>query len=166
MLTSIARFDTFPHSINTLNAETQRRAVLNEFGDVQAKMLAWAPPANPHAARYTELHAEILSWGESVDAAQPYSLETKRYTLDMSPRYNERDMGPAAQEAAFRAFEKLKIVVNGKVAKFNPFTVFETTIAQIKKHLGETFLDEIAPQQRTGRRTFTVGVKAVLQKAA
>ncbi len=151
-----------------MNADTQRRAVLNEFGDVQAKMLAWTPPANPHLVRFSELDAEIDSWGGSVDAEQPYSLETKRYTLEMTPRKRVRDMGPAAQEEAFRALEKIEVVVNHKVAKFNPFDVFSTTIAAVTKHLGVAFLDKIAPQKRTGARTYTVTAKAVpaLQKAA
>jgi len=131
-------------------------------------MLAWAPPANPHLARYTELKLVIASWGETEPPAEHYSFASKRYTLDMKPRQRERDMGPVAQEAAFRAFEKLEIVVDHKVAKFNPFEVFSTTQAAIIEHLGQAFLDQIAPQERTGRRDFTVTAKATpaLQKAA
>ena len=132
-------------------------------------MLAWTPPANPHQARFSELHTEIESWGEGVDAEQPYALETKRYTLDMKPRKNQRDMGPVAQQAAFDAFRKLDTIgPNHRIVKFNPFEVFSTTIAAVTKHLGVAFLDKIAPQQRTGARTFTVTAKAAaaLQKAA
>ncbi len=148
-------------------ADTQRRSILNEFGEVQAKMRAWVPPANPHEARFLELKAVIDSWGESVDAKQPYALETKGFTLAMKPRQLQRDMGPAVQRAAFEAFQKLEVAVDHKVVKFDPFTVFSTTIELITKHLGKPFLDQIAPKEPTGRRTFTVTSKAVpaLRKA-
>lgn len=142
--------------------------MLNEYGDTKAKMLAWTPPANPHLARFTELKAVIDSWGEDVDAALPYSLESKRYTLDMKPRQQQRDMGPATQEAAFRAMEKIEVVVNHKVAGFNPFEVFETTIKSITEQLGLAWLDRVAPKGRTGRRDWDVTSKinSALQKAA
>ena len=132
-------------------------------------MLAWTPPANPPDARYSELKAVIDSWGEGVDAALPYSLESKRYTLDMKPCQQRRDMGPTAQEAAFNAFRDLDAIgPKNRVVKFNPFEVFSTTIDAITKHLGESFLDSIAPQRRTGRRSCVVTSKinSALQKAA
>lgn len=149
-----------------------RQAILNEYGETDRLLRLWTPPVNPHAARRAELHAIIQSWYVSLPAAETASLDSKQYHLDVKPCQFQRDMGPAAQAKAFRAFQDLDVIraVKGKskLVKFDPFEVFSTTQAAITSYLGEAFLDEIAPKQRTGQRTFSVVAKAApsVSKAA
>jgi hypothetical protein len=139
--------------------EINRRAVVDELGEVDRQERLWTPSVNPHTARRVELSAIIQGWYANSPADSPDTVEGKQYRLEVKPCQFERVLTPETQAAAFKRFKLLEL---------DPFTVFRATQASIQLHLGEGFLDAHAPKVRTGRRAFTVIAKAApaLQKAA
>lgn len=92
--------------------------------------------------------------------------EGAKYQVRVSPRQNQRELTPKSISLAFYKMRLIKTVVDGVTVRFDPFTVFTATLDAIKKHLGQAYLDEIAPEQRTGRRTYIAVAKAEAVKAA
>lgn len=139
--------------------EANRRAVVDEFGEVYRQERLWTPSVNPHTARRVELAALISDWYADSPADSPDTIEGKQYRLEVKPCQFERVLTPETQAAAFKRMRLLEL---------DPFTVFGATQAAIQKHLGEGFLDKHAPKVRTGRRAFSVIAKAApaLGKAA
>lgn len=139
----------------------ERQAIVDEFGEVKRQADLWKPTVNPHLKRLSELSAIIQGWYEKHPADQADLFLGASYQLEVKPCQFERNLTVSAIRKAFDRFKKLKIFDSaGKPAKFDPFTVFSVTQAAIKDRLGEPFLDEIAPKQRTGRRTFSVVPRA------
>jgi hypothetical protein len=68
----------------------ERSAVIDEYAEVRQHMLAWRPNLNPHAERFAELQAEILSWCEREKGASKVILQGERWTLPVSARQNKR----------------------------------------------------------------------------
>jgi len=137
-----------------------RQAIIDEFGEVDRLMKLWKPQVNPHAKRRTELLAVMESWYVDHPAEEGDLIEGALYQVEVKPRKKHRTMTPAAYKKAFERFRKL-VALDGKTpVKFDPFTVFSTTLEAIKKHLGKHFLDEIAPEEQTGTRDFIAVAKA------
>ncbi len=137
------------------------KAVIDEYGEELRLARLWTPPVNPHLARVAELAAIIDGWYGDFPAEKPDTQEGVSYRLEVKPRQFERTITAEGWSKAFYRLRLLKVLdAKGKLQRFDPFTVFRTTQEVITKHLGEAFLDSIAPKQRTGRRTFEVIAKA------
>ncbi len=138
-----------------------RSAVIDEYGEKLRLAKLWTPSVNPHLVRLAELGAVIDGWYADFPAEQNDTQEGALYRLEVRPRQFERELSTDARATVFRSLKRHGV---------NPFTVFLVTQAEIMKHLGEAFLDSVAPKTRTGRRTFSVLAKAApavaLKKAA
>jgi hypothetical protein len=137
-------------------AELSRQAVIDEYGEVDRQARLWTPSVNPHLARKQQLEAIIQSWYTELDAKTAAIDEGALYRLEVSAKENRRNMTPAVYSKAFARMKKLKVDVWG---------CFSTTQAAIKKHLGESFLDELAPKEPRGERNLKVIAKAAPQQA-
>jgi len=140
-------------------AETFRQAIIDEFGEADRQARLWTPSVNPHLARRAELAAIIESWYASAPPETSETLDGRSYRLEVKPCQYQRKLTPVVFLEAFKRLKKLKL---------DPFAVFTATQEALRKYLGEPFLDEFAPKERTGRRTFDVVAKAApqLSKAA
>lgn len=145
----------------TAAKQTDRQAIIDELGEVERQFRLWTPGVNPHAARLTELNAIVDSWYEKFDPELSDIQESARYRLEIKPCQYKRDLSPEAQAAAFARLKRVKVQDgSGKLVPLDMLSLFHLTQAQIIKYLGEAYLDEIAPQKRTGRRTYKLVPKA------
>ena len=137
-----------------------RQAIVDEFGEVDRKVKLWTPSVNPYLQRRAELQAVIESWYTDYAAGLGDVQQGKLYQLEVSPKQWQQTITAATQAKAFQLIKRAKLI--------DPFTIFTTTLASIKTHLGQAFLDSHVPRNRTGRRTITVVAKAepVLAKVA
>jgi len=137
-----------------------RQAIVDEFGEVDRKVKLWTPAVNPHLQRRAELQAVIESWYTDYAAGLSDVQQGKLYQLEVSPKQWQQTLTAATQAKAFSLIKRAKLI--------DPFTIFTTTLAAIKSQLGQPFLDQNVPKDRSGRRTITVVAKAepVLTKVA
>lgn len=144
-----------------------RQQAIDRYGEADRQYKLWKAPVNPHAEELAEAKAAIEALYETHPAEEGDVAEGLQYQLAVSKRQNERDLTDEARSKAFYRFQRLRTIDKGKIVKFPVFSVWSVTLDAIKKHLGESFLDSIAPQHRTGRRTYTVVAKqAAMREAA
>jgi hypothetical protein len=119
---------------------------------------------NPYAARLAELNAIVDGWYRKADPEATDVQEGARYRLEVKPCQFQRDLTPAAQAAAFQRLKRVKIQDGtGKLVPLDLLDLFKLTQAIIVKYLGQAYLDEIAPKERTGKRTYKLLAKAAPQ---
>jgi|GEM_PF-2675811 len=137
-----------------------RQAIVDEYGEVDRKVKLWTPTVNPHLQRRAELQAVIESWYEDYAPGLGGIQQGKQYQVEVSPQQWQQSLTAETQAKAFALIKRAKLI--------DPFTIFTTTLAALKSHLGQAFLDSHVPRNRTGRRTITVVAKAepVLAKVA
>jgi hypothetical protein len=141
--------------------QLDRQAIIDELGEVERQFRLWTPGVNPHAARLAELNAIVDSWYKAFDPELSDVQESPRYRLEIKPCQFKRDLTPEAEAAAFLKLKRVKVQDgSGKLVPLDLFSLFHLTQAIIVKYLGEAYLDEIAPQKRTGRRTYKLVPKA------
>jgi transcriptional regulator GlxA family with amidase domain len=141
----------------------ERQAAIDRYGEARRQYSLWSAPVNPHAAELAEAKAAIEALYVDHPADQRDLAEGLKYQLDVSERHFERELTPDAKQKAFYKFQRLRIIEKGdKIVRFPVFSVFSVTLDAIEKHLGEKYLDLIAPKHRTGPRTY----KAIAKEAA
>jgi hypothetical protein len=138
---------------------TARQIAIDRFGEADRQYRLWKAPVNPHAEELAAATVAIQAIWENEPAEQGYLEDGLKYRLEVSKRQNERYLTCEARSKAFYKFQRLRTIERGKIVRFPVFTVFSVTLDAIKKHLGEPFLDSIAPAARTGRRTFRIVAK-------
>ena len=144
-----------------------RQAIIDEYGEVDRLAKLWQPQVNPHLKRKAELQSIIEGWYVDHPADQTALEQGREYQLEVSERHNQRELTEAARQKAFYKFQRLRTATTaGKISRFPVFSVFSVTLADIKKHLGEACLDQIAPSARTGPRTYKVVAKAAASSVA
>lgn len=140
--------------------KASRAQVVDEYGEVERKMLLWKPPAapvNPHVARYVELQAEILSWQADLPADQGAIARGKAYLVQVSARGFKSIVTTAAKHLAFETI---------KAAGGDPFVHFDVTIADMRAQCGAEFVKTNIPKVQTGPRALTVVGTHAARKAA
>jgi len=141
-------------------AQEAKQDAIDRFGEADRLYHLWQAPVNPHATeRAAALEAlEVLYENHPAEASDV--ADGRTYLLEVSMQQYERVVTPEAYSKAFYKMRLIKTLKGSKIVRFDPFTVFSTTFEAIKKHLGEPFLDSIAPKFRTGRRTYKATAKA------
>jgi hypothetical protein len=128
-----------------------KRAVVDEFGEVERQFQLWRPPAqpvNPHAKRYAELEAEILTWSPDLPAAEGEVIRGKRYQVSISARGWQSVVTAAVRRAAFGVMEAVK--------DCDPFAFFNVSISDMKAQCGSDFVKVHVKKAQTGPRTISV----------
>jgi hypothetical protein len=67
-----------------------RRAKIDEYVRLRSRVAAWRPAANPDAAAFQALQAEIQSWFEKQPAEERILAVGRNYTLPISARKKSR----------------------------------------------------------------------------
>lgn len=138
----------------------ERQAAIDRFGEAKRQYSLWSAPVNPHAAELAEAKAAIEALYVNHPADQRDLSEGLKYQLEVSEKHFERDLTEEAKQKAFYKFQRLRTLEKGdKIVRFKVFSVFSVTLAAIEKHLGEKYLDAIAPKHRTGQRTYNTVAK-------
>jgi hypothetical protein len=128
-----------------------RAQIVDEFGEIERKMLLWRPPAtpvNPYADRHAELEAEIRSWHDDLAGELGAVVRGKLYQVAVSARGFRSTVSAAAKRAAFSLIEG--------AGKLDPFEFFDITIADMKAHCGAEFVKANIPKLQVGPRTLSV----------
>lgn len=140
--------------------EATREAIVDLLGEADRKVRLWTPPLNPHQAELERLQAIVDGWYVKHPADKADLVQGKYYQLEVKPRQYQRDVSPAIQAIAFERMRELMVIgPKGKPVPFDVFSVFSTTLAAMTKHLGEVWLDMVAPKKRTGRRDMKLVAK-------
>jgi hypothetical protein len=127
----------------------KRTAVIDEFGEIQAKIDVFKPTRERHA----ELREQIASWYENEPVARPYIEEGRKYVLQVSACTNERSIFSMA-----KLFKLLGVETFLKLCKF-PLAAVDAGVPKISH---SEFLEE----SQTGPRQIKVVAKASKEKAA
>jgi hypothetical protein len=143
-----------PSPVKCIRPDADRRAVIDEYGDLNLQIEHLAP----QVARHAVLKAEIVSWSKDQDGAKPCVFPADRWTVQFMPRENRRTIFDPR-----KAFAMLKKVIG-----------IEATMALVDVPLGAG-IDKFIPedkhklflvQDRTGPRTMKCIPTAPPPKAA
>ena len=143
-----------------------RETAIDRFGEADRLYRLWKAPVNPHAAELAAAKAAVMDLYADLPADQAAIDEGGRYQVEVSERHNQRTLTEDGLAKAFYKMQRIRTVEGNKIVRFNPFSVFSVTLEAIRKHLGEPFLDAIAPAERTGPRTYRVAARMPAAKAA
>lgn len=69
-----------------------QRKLVDEYVEAREQWKSWQPAVNPHAARYEQLKAEILTWFAERPANHAFIAQGDSFTLPISPRENKRNV--------------------------------------------------------------------------
>lgn len=104
-------------------------------------MKAWKPNVNPHTARFKELEALILSWGEKLPAGNKLIWEGHSHLVPVSARQNHRwvhdVMGFVRRVGGFKKYVEL----------------VPPTLALVESVVPACDLGKYISEELTGRRT-------------
>jgi len=145
--------------------DSARQAAIDRFGEADRLMKLWRAPVNPHQQERAQALAALETLYESHPAEETDVAQGESYQLEVSARHHQRELTDEAKQNAFYKLQRLRTIVKGKIERFNVFSVFSVTLEAIEKHLGEPYLDSIAPKKRTGRRTYKAVAKAAAEAA-
>jgi len=128
-----------PASSKALTPE--QAAKVDEYGVLEARMRAWKPNVNPHAQRFNQLRAEILTWCESDPAGENLILKGQRYTVPVSQRQNHRWVSNVL------GFIRLL----GGARKYA--ALVPPTLALVEEHVPKAERGKYISEELTGRRS-------------
>lgn len=131
-----------PISVRPLT-HNQRMAVIDEFGDLQAKVDAFKPTRERHAV----IREQIASWYSRAPGTQPFLELGSRYALQVSECTNERSIFSMAH-----LFRKLGLDTFLKLCKF-PLAAVDVAVPQAEHN---DFIEET----QTGPRKIKVVPRA------
>lgn len=132
-----------------VDVSPERSAVIDEYAEVRQRMLAWRENMNPHAERYQELQAKILSWCESEKAELKIILKGGKWSLPISARQNRRMVKNVAR--FIEAIGGLKTYAE----------LMPPTLGLVEQYIPADKRAEYITEERTGRRMIQEPVPSV-----
>lgn len=127
-------------------------AVIDEYAEVRQRMLAWRINVNPHAERFAELQAEILSWCEREKGSSKLILQGDRWILPVSARQMKRSVKNV--QKFIEAIGGLKVYAE----------LMPPTLDLVERKLPADKRKEYISEERTGRRMIQEPVPVVAKE--